>query len=79
MKFYRVRALFIVLVRCPVLTPVRMPTMNGLPLSQSDQRISSVFQSVYNSMLFHMVWMVCKLSISSSIDDHAKDGGSEDA
>ena len=50
MKFYWVRALFIVLVRCPVHTPVRTPTY-GLPLSQSDQRIRSVFQSVYNNML----------------------------
>ena len=47
MKFYWVRALFIVLVRYPVHTPVRTP-MYGLPLSQSDQRIHSVFQSVYN-------------------------------
>ena len=34
------------LVRCPVHTPVRTP-MYGMPLSQSDQRIPSVFQSVY--------------------------------
>ena len=46
-KFYWVRALLIVLVRCPVHTPVRTPTY-GLPLSQSDERIRSVFQSVYN-------------------------------
>ena len=32
----------IVLVRCPVHTPVRTP-MYGLPLNQSDQRIRSVF------------------------------------
>ena len=35
-------------VRYPVHTPVRTP-MYGLPLSQSDQRIRSVFQSVYNN------------------------------
>ena len=34
-------------VRCPVHTPVRTPTY-GLPLSQSDQGIRCVFQSVYN-------------------------------
>ena len=50
MKFYIVRGLFIVLVRYPVNTPVRAP-MYGLPLSQSDQRIRSVFQSVYNDTL----------------------------
>ena len=48
MKLYRVGALFTVLVRCPVHTPVRTP-MYGLPLSQSDQRIRSVFQSVHNN------------------------------
>ena len=32
----------------PVHTPVRT-AMYGLPLSQSDQRIRSVFQSVYNN------------------------------
>ena len=48
MKFYRVRALFIVLVRCPVHTPVGTP-MYGLLLSQSDQKVRSVFQSVYNN------------------------------
>ena len=32
----------------PVLTSVRTP-INGLPLSQSDQRIRSVFQSVNNN------------------------------
>ena len=48
MKFCWVRALFIVLVRSPVHTPVRTPTY-GLPLTQSDQRIRSVFQSVYNN------------------------------
>ena len=48
MKFYWVRTLFIVLVRCLVHTPVRTPTY-GLPLSQSDQRIRSVFQSVYDN------------------------------
>ena len=52
MKFYRVRQLFIVLVRCPVRTPVRTP-MYGLPLSQSDQRILSVFQSVYDKDSFY--------------------------
>ena len=51
MKFYRVRALFIVLVRCPVHTPVRTP-MYGLPRSQSDQIIRSVFQSVYNKHIY---------------------------
>ena len=35
------------LVRCPVHAPVRT-LMYGLPLSQSDQRIRSVFQSVYS-------------------------------
>ena len=49
MKFYWVRALFIVLVRYPVHTRVRTP-MYGLPLSQSDQRIRAVFQSVYNNL-----------------------------
>ena len=43
-----VRALFIVFVCCPVHTPVRTP-MHGLPLSQLDQRIRSIFQSVYNN------------------------------
>ena len=50
MKFYSVGALFIVLVRCPVHTPVRTP-MYGLPLSQSDQRIPSISQSVYNNAI----------------------------
>ena len=50
-EILRVRALFIVLVRCPVHTPVRTP-MYGLPLSQSDPRIRSVFQSVYNNNKF---------------------------
>ena len=45
MNFYLIRALFIMLVRCPVLTP-----MYGLPLSQSHQRIRSAFQSVYNNI-----------------------------
>ena len=48
MKFYWVRALFIVLLRCPVHTLVLTPVY-GLPLSQSDQRIRSVFQTVYNN------------------------------
>ena len=48
MKLYQVRALFTVLVRYPVHTPFRT-LMYGLPLSQSDQRIRSVFQSVYNN------------------------------
>ena len=43
-----IRVLFIVLVRYSVNTPVHAP-MYGLPLSQSDQRIRSVFQLVYNS------------------------------
>ena len=34
-------------MRCLVHALVRTP-MYGLPLSQSDQRIPSVFQSVYN-------------------------------
>ena len=54
MKFYRVRALFTVLVRFPVHTPVHTPVrtpMYGLPLSHSHQRIRSVFQSEYNNML----------------------------
>ena len=46
-KLYWVRAFFTVLVRSSVYTPVRTP-MYGLPLSQSDQRIRCVFQSVYN-------------------------------
>ena len=54
MKFYWVRALFTVSVRCPVHTTVRTP-MYGLPLSQSDQRIRSVFQSVYNNVLYHLL------------------------
>ena len=49
MKFYRVTSLFIMLVRCLVHTPVRTP-MYGLSLSQSDQRIRSVFQSVHNNI-----------------------------
>ena len=49
MTFYCVRALFIVLVRYPVHKPVRMPTY-GLPLSQSDQIILSIFQSVHNKI-----------------------------
>ena len=49
MKFYLVRLLSIVLVRCSVHTPVRTP-MYGLPLRQSDQRIFSVSQSVYNNV-----------------------------
>ena len=48
-KLYRAGALFTVQVRCPVHTPVRTP-MHGLPLSQSDQRIRFVFQSVYNKL-----------------------------
>ena len=48
-----VGALFIILVRCPVHTPVRTP-MYGLSFSQSDQRIHSVFQSVYNNALVHV-------------------------
>ena len=49
MKSYWIRALSIVLMRCSVHTPVRTPTY-GLPLSQSDERIRSVFQSVYNNV-----------------------------
>ena len=37
MKFYWVKALFIVLVRYPVHTPIRTP-MYGLLLSQSDHQ-----------------------------------------
>ena len=48
MRFCLVIALLTVLVRCPVHTPIRTP-MYGLPLSQSDQIIRSVFQSVYNN------------------------------
>ena len=39
------------LVRCLVHTPVRTP-MYGLPLSQPDQRIHFVFQSVHNKMQY---------------------------
>ena len=42
------RALFIVLVRFPVHTSV-VTTMYELPLSQTDQRIRSVFLSISNS------------------------------
>ena len=48
MKLHWVGALFTLLVRYPVHKPVRT-RMYGLPLSQSDQRIRSVFQSVYNN------------------------------
>ena len=60
------RALFIVSVRFPVHTPVRTP-IYGLSLSQSDQRISSVFQTVYNKyfLLFiikrHCVYIITVL------------------
>ena len=54
MKLYRVGALFTVLVRCSVHTPVRTP-MYGLPLSQSDQRIRSVVQSVYNNTSYNIL------------------------
>ena len=47
MKLYWVGALFIVSIGCPIHTPVHKP-MYGLPISQSDQRILSLFQSVYN-------------------------------
>ena len=40
------------LVSCPVHTPARTPTY-GLPLSQSDQRICSEFQSVYSNVLVY--------------------------
>ena len=53
MKLYCDTALFAVLVRCLVHTPVCTP-MYGLPLSQSDRRILSVFQSVHNEE-FHRV------------------------
>ena len=52
MKLNRDRALYIVLVSCSVYTPVHTPVgtpMYGLPFSQSDQRMPSVFQSVYNT------------------------------
>ena len=51
MKLYWVGALCTVLVRCPVHKRVRTP-MYGLPLSQSDQRNRSVFQSVYNEIVY---------------------------
>ena len=54
MKLYWVRALFTVLVRCPVHTPVRTP-MYELSLSQSDQRIRCVFQSVYNKDKYQLI------------------------
>ena len=54
-KLYQAGALLTVLVRCrPVHTP-----MYGLPLSESDQRIRSVFQSVYNKKEYsisHLFW-----------------------
>ena len=53
MKFYWVRTLFIVLVCCPVRTP-----MYGPPLSQSDQRIRSALQSVYNNISLITGWTV---------------------
>ena len=46
--------LFILLVRCPVHTPVGTP-MFGLPLSQSDRRILSVSQSVMAYISRHTV------------------------
>ena len=45
MKFYCVSVL-------PVHTPVRTP-MYELSLSQSDQRILCVFQSVYNNIFYY--------------------------
>ena len=62
-----VGALFTVLVRCPVHTPVRTP-MYGLPLSQSDKRIRSVFQSVNNKcpyyVLFHFTFLTCHYDVN---------------
>ena len=54
MKLYCVRALFIVLVRCPVHTPFSTP-MYGLHLSQSDQGIGPLFQSVYSNRKYSEV------------------------
>ena len=51
MKLYCVGALLTVLMRCLVHTLVRTITY-GLPLSQSDQRIRSVFQPEYNKMAY---------------------------
>ena len=53
MKFDWVRELFIVLVRYPVHTLVRTP-MYGLTLNQSNQRIRSIFQSVYNKRKYQI-------------------------
>ena len=63
--------LFIVLVRCPVHTPVRMP-MYGLPLSQSDGRIRSVFQSVYNKPVYlgHVILGLSKLVMDEFHHDY---------
>ena len=47
--FYCVRAMFTLLERCPVHTPVCTPVYR-LPLSQSDRRVRSLFQSVYNKL-----------------------------
>ena len=46
MKLYSARPLFV--SACPVHTPVCTP-MCGMPLSQSDRRIPSLFHSVYNN------------------------------
>ena len=43
------------LVGCPVHTPVSTHTY-GLPLSQSDQRLRTIFQSVYNNILLLTEW-----------------------
>ena len=64
-NLYSAGALFTVLVRCPVHTPVRTP-MYGLLLSQSDQRICSVLQSVYNKLNYSLKvqfvdYIVCDL------------------
>ena len=49
-KLYWVEVLFTVLVCCRVHMLVCTP-MYGLSLSQSDQRICSIFQSVYNLLI----------------------------
>ena len=46
-------------VYCVSALPVRAP-MYGLPLSQSDQSIRSVFQSVYNKISYSMNTHSCK-------------------
>ena len=50
-EILRVRALFVVSVRYPVHTLVHTP-MYGLPQNQSDQRIGSICQSMYNNVQY---------------------------